>query len=234
MKDSIIERQIGLLHLILSNVAENHQDASGDFIKYTDKYFYFDTDFGWNLLLNAIYIFQDTELAKHDFNTFGFQGPCRHANDGEKYLRLYGVLNSVYQQYLAAVNLIELFKVESKQKYIQDLQGSDCIQLRNKIAAHSANYSEDMQSKQIFVYEISRDELEKGNVRLERNQDEYEHYDIELALKEFDKILQEILGKVLEKFIKKKFNNQGKFHEIYHEIEQDRNGVISLKIPRKS
>ena len=104
MTESIIERQIGILRTILSNIAENDKNGSEDFIEFTNRYFCFDTNFGWNILMNAFYVFEDTELAKKDFNEFGLQGACRHSNTGEKYLRLYGILNSFYQQFLALRN----------------------------------------------------------------------------------------------------------------------------------
>lgn len=97
MKESIIERQIGVLRSILGDFAENDKNGSDDFIKSTNNYFRFDTNFGWNILMNAFYVFEDTELAKRDFEQFDFQGSARHKNIGEKYLRLYGILNSFYQ-----------------------------------------------------------------------------------------------------------------------------------------
>lgn len=228
MKESIIERQIGILRTILGEIAENDKNGLDDFIVFIKKYFGFDTDFGWNILMNAFYVFEDTELAKEDFEKFELQGPSRHKNVGEKYLRLYGILNSFYQQYLALINLMELFKLDSKESLIKQLKESNCIKLRNKIAAHSTNYSTDRNNKEFDVYKISRPELERGKIRLLKNQNTFETYNLNESIDNFNKISQEILSKILKKFLKKKFNNQGKKYEEYIKLEKLRNGAIEF------
>ena len=226
MKESTIEKQIVILRTILSDIAEEDKNGSEDFIEFTNKYFGFDNEFGWNILMNAFYVFEDTELSKQDFKEFGLQGPCRHKNVGEKYLRLYGILNSCYQQYLALRNLMELFKLEPREKYIEQLHESNCIKLRNKIAAHSTNYSSDRNSKKFDVYEISRSDLERGEIRLLKNQNDVEIYDINLSIKDFDEKTQIVLSGIIEKFLKKKFKNQGKYYNEFQQLEKVRNGAI--------
>lgn len=228
MNDSLIERQIGILRAILSDIAEKDKNGSEDFIIFTQKYFGFDTEFGWNILMNAFYVFEDTELAKHDFKIFGLQGPSRHQNTGEKYLRLYGILNSIYQQSLAILNLMELFKLEEKQTYKEQLKQSTCIDLRNKIASHSANYSTNRTNKNFDVYEISRAEMENENICLLKNQEYFENYDLNKSIIDFNKLLQGILSKILEKFLKKKFNKQGQHYVEFQKLEKLRNGAIQL------
>lgn len=228
MKESIIARQIGILQTILNNIAEEDKNGSEDFVEYTNKYFGFENELGWNILINAFYVIEDTELSKQDFREFGLQGPCRHNNTGEKYLRLYGILNSFYQQFLALRNLIELFKLEPKDKYIKQLQESDCINLRNKIAAHSTNYSSDRYSKKFDVFEISRPDLIRGEIRLLKNQNDFETYDLNFAINDFNEKAQIILSCILKKFLKKKFNNQGKNYIEFHKLELLRNGAIEI------
>lgn len=226
MKYSIVEKQIGIFRQILNDIAEKENNGSGDFLKYAKSYFCFESTFGWNILMNAFYVFEDTELAKEDFDRFGLQGPSRHENIGEKYLRLYGVLNSLYQQYLAVINLMEIFKLPAKKEYSKGLQESDCIVLRNKIAAHSTNYMSNQKVTDKFdVYEISRSDLALGKIILLKNQDIFEAYDLEVAIDSFDRQVQKVLSKLLKKFIKKKFNNQGKHYKEYEKTELLRNGA---------
>ncbi len=227
MTESIIERQIGILRTILSDLAENDKNGSEDFIVFTKKYFGFDTEFGWNILMNAFYVFEDTELAKKDFDKFELQGPSRHKNIGEKYLRLYGILNSFYQQNLALLNLMELFKLDSKASWSKQLKES-CIKLRNKIAAHSTNYSTNRNTKEFDVYEVSRPQLDQGKLRLLKNQETFETYDLKKSIEDFNKKVQEILSEILKKFMKKKFHNQGKNYEEYMKLEKLKNGAIEL------
>lgn len=227
IKESLIERQMGMLRTVLSNIAEDQKNGKEDFIVFTNKYFGFDSDFGWNILMNAFYVFEDTELAKRDFEEFGLQGPCRNKNTGEKYLRLYGILNAMYQQLLATKNLMELFKSKLP-TLMEQLQQSSCIVLRNKIASHSTNYSPDRKSKKFDVYEISRPELERENIRLLKNQECFEHYDLKKSIHDFDLIVQDVLSHILEKFIKKKFNNQGKYFEEFQKLEKLRSGAVQM------
>ncbi len=228
MKESLIERQIGILRTILSDLAENDKNGNDDFIEFTNKYFCFETDFGWNILMNSFYVFEDTELAKNDFKKFDLQGSSRHRNIGEKYLRLYGILNAFYQQYLALINLMELFKLDSKKTFTKELKNSECIKLRNKIAAHSTNYSTDFKNNDFDVYEISRPELERGKIRLLKNQDIFETYSLNELIDDFNNKTQEILSGILKKFIKKKFNNKGKNFEEFTKLEKLRNGAIQI------
>ncbi|GAA4813518.1 hypothetical protein [Litoribaculum gwangyangense] len=228
MKESIIEKQIGILRTILGDLAENDKNGDDDFIEFTNRYFCFDTNFGWNILMNAFYVFEDTELAKSDFEKFGLQGPSRYKNTGEKYLRLYGALNSFYQQNLALINLVKLFHLSPEKEIINQLKDLDCIKLRNKIAAHSTNYSTDLNNKGFDVYEISRPELERGKIRLLKNHDIFETYLLDELIEDFNKKVQEILSEILKKFIKKKFKNQGKHFEEFIKLEKLRNGAIEF------
>ncbi len=225
---SLIERQIGILRDILSEFSLRYTNEDVDFISLTNKYFYFDTEKGWNILMNAFYVFEDTEMAKEDFDQFGLQGPSRHENLGEKYLRLYGILNSLYMQYLAVINLMELFKLEPRKTYLESLKINPAIQLRNKIASHPSNHMADLDNSKSDVYEISRPNLAKEEIVLMKNQEEFENYDLKKALHGFNNQIEEIIGKIIGKFIKKKFQNQGKhFHE-YQKLEKIRSGAIEF------
>lgn len=226
MRKSIIERQIKIIHTILSDLAEDGKNGSEDFICYASRYFGFETNFGWNILMNAIYVFEDTELAKKDFEKFGFQGPSRHENIGEKYLRLYGILNSFYQQALALINLIEIFKLKDKKLLLKKIKEHSCIELRNKIAAHPTNYLSDDSSSNFDLYEISRPDLENGTITLLKNQSFFEEYNLENSINNFNEEVQEVLSKILGKFIKKKFNNKGSKYEEYMVLEMIRKGAI--------
>ena len=147
-------------------------------------------------------------------------------NTGEKHLRLYGILNAFYQQNLALINLIKLFHLAPEKKIIQQLKNLDCIKLRNKIAANSTNYSTDLNNDEFDVYEIFRPELERGKIRLLKNQNVFETYLLDEIIVGFNKKVQELLSEILKKFIKKKFNNQGKYFDEFIKLEKLRNGAI--------
>jgi hypothetical protein len=98
-----IEKYNDLQKEILSNFS-NQWDGEKCKTTFRDdvkKFYGFEKEFGWNIILNSYYVIDDTELAKKSFKQFDLQGPSRHKDIGERYLRLYGFLNSVYQQKLA-------------------------------------------------------------------------------------------------------------------------------------
>lgn len=227
--NSLIERQIGILRAILGNVAEKELNSDRDFILIVKKYFGFETNFGWNILMNAMYVFEDTELAKQDFEKFGIKGPSRHQNTGENYLRLYGVLNAVYQQSLATINLMEIFKLNEKNTLKNELKKTRCVELRNKIASHPSNYLSTTEGDNSFdVYEISRHNLENGEISLLKNQDHFENYDLNKIIKDFDTKIQEVLSLIISKFLKKKFQNKGKHFIEFEKLEKIRNGALEF------
>lgn len=228
--ETIIEKYNNLQKEILSDFSlkwdgENCEKTFRDDVK---KFYCFEKRFGWNILLNAFYVIDDTEFAKKSFKEFDLQGPSRHRDVGERYLRLYGLLNAAYQQKLAVVNLLEIHKVINKKQFLKKLGETNLIIIRNKIGAHSTNFfsTKDDSEHKFDVYEISRPELENGRIRLLRNQKDFENYNLENSINDFNKLIEEILSIVIGKVIKKKFKDKGKHYKEYQIINEIRNGAI--------
>lgn len=227
-----IEKYNNLQKEILSNFAirwdgEKCKTTFPDDVK---KFYGFEKEFGWNIILNSYYIIDDTELAKKQFKQFDLQGPSRPQDIGERYLRLYGFLNSVYQQKLAIDNLMEVLKLPKQTEYSKKLTENELLILRNKIGAHPSNYKhikEDSEHK-FDVYEISRPDLQRDRIKLLRNQNHFEDYDLNKAIEDFDKLIEDILSELTGKIIKKLFNNQGKIFSDYQRINEIRKGAIIL------
>ncbi|MCP1996317.1 hypothetical protein [Flavobacterium sp. HSC-61S13] len=227
---SVIEKFIDIQKGILSDFsmkweADTCEETFRDDVK---NYYGFENKFGWNIMLNSYYVLDDTELAKASFIKFQLQGPYRHKDTGERYLCLYGLLNSVYQQKIAIDNLVEIFKVPNSKLISKPLNNCAIIILRNKIAAHPSNYSlakEDSEHK-FDVYEISRPDLDSDSITLLRNQNHFEKYDLIEILKEFDDQIENILELITTKIIKKIFNNNGKYYQNLDELKQIRDGAI--------
>ena len=227
-----IEKYIDLQHEILSDFSENwdSENAKITFREAVKNYYSFESNFGWNIMLNAYYVFSDTELAKSSFQQFGLQGPSRHRDVGEKYLRLYGILSSIYQQKIAIENLIEIFKLPNLKTIRVTLNNIELIKLRNKISSHPSNYSltQDDSEHKFDVYEISRGDLIMDRINLLRNQDIFEDIDLKIAINEFNKLIENLLEQITQKFIKKKFNNQGKYYEKLKMIKLESEGVFFI------
>jgi hypothetical protein len=233
MKATMTEKIINYLHGILSHFAEMENDKFDDFRTEIKERFGFEKDFGWNILLNSIFIIQDTELAKESFKEFDLQGPCRHIDIGERYLRLYGLLNSINLQRIAIINLVEIFKIQNKKEIIECFQKLKIIELRHKVAAHSSDFkhTEDNAENDYFVYEISRYELKQDKVRLCLNQKSFEFYDLKKEIENFESFSNNILMEINRKLIKKIFNNQGKYYDDFQLLEEEYKGNLVFKLP---
>lgn len=225
-----IEKYNDLQKKILSNFAirwdgEKCKTTFRDDVK---NFYGFEKEFGWNIILNSYYIIDDTELAKNSFKQFELQGPSRHKDVGERYLRLYGFLNSVYQQKLSIDNLMEVFKLPKQKEFSKRLSENELLVLRNKIGAHPSNYrdvKEDSEHK-FDVYEISRPDLQRDKLKLLRNQNHFEDYNLTKAIEDFDKLIEEILCEITGKIIKKLFNNKGEIYAEFQRINEIKNGVM--------
>jgi hypothetical protein len=227
-----IEKNNDLQKKILNNFAIrwDGENCKTTFRNDVKKFYGFEKEFGWNIILNSYYIIDDTELAKNSFKQFELQGPSRHKDIGERYLRLYGLLNSVYQQKLAIDNLMEVFKLPNQNEFSKKLAINELLILRNKIGAHPSNYrdvKEDSEHK-FDVYEISRSDLQMDKLKLLRNQNHFEDYNLTKAIKDFDKLIEEILCEMTGKIIKKLFKNQGEIYADYQRINEIKNGAMII------
>ncbi len=70
----------------------------------------------WGFLCSAMDLVSDTASAIGNFLQFGLEGPTKYDNPGERYLRLYGVLNATYIQQAAILNLYRIVQVPNLKK----------------------------------------------------------------------------------------------------------------------
>jgi len=229
---TLIEKYNDLQKKILHNfaISWNGEKCKTTFRDDVKDFYGFEKQFGWNIILNSYYVIDDTEVCKKSFKRFGLQGPARYQDIGERYLRLYGFLNSAYQQKLAIENLMEVFKLPKKIEFSKKLTENELLILRNKIGAHPSNYNlvKDDSEYKFDVFEISRTDLGIDKIKLLRNQSKIEEYDLNEAIENFDKLIEEILFELTRKIIKKLFNNQGKIFSEYQKINEIKNGAIIL------
>tara|TARA_R110002050_G_scaffold131371_1_gene253156 strand:- start:1115 stop:1825 length:711 start_codon:yes stop_codon:yes gene_type:complete len=131
---------------------------------------------------------------------------------GEMYLRLYGVLNAVYLQMQATIELVELFKVPNKKKIITDLKSLKIIDVRNKIGAHTANYMSDSaeSERKTESFRLTQTSITKwGNeLIIVSSFDEIEEFKLIPLMKEFSKKIELYLDIISEKALKSLFPNK--------------------------
>ncbi len=117
------------------------------------------------LLRSCIDILQDTQYAIDDVFKNGLE--CTLNNFGERYLRLYGVLNSYYQQMFALFNLAKIFNATNQTEIKNEIKSCGIITLRNKIASHTTYYVDDFKNKKDFdFFRVTQTSLTKWSDRL--------------------------------------------------------------------
>lgn len=164
------------------------------------------------LLRGCIDLLEDTEYAIQDYQNFGLGNSDRIS---EKYLRLYGLLNSVYQQIFVIIELVELFNYQGKKKIIQDLKGLKIFDLRNKLAAHTINFQIDKSQKptkeNLDFFRLAQSTISGWGERLlvVSNKNKSETINLRELLDEYNTCAEEILVKVCQKSIHSIFPNNG-------------------------
>jgi|GEM_PF-1093995 len=179
------------------------------------KKFKMDPEYTTEGFLTAIYSLEDAELAVGDFLEYGVEGVTKlKGNDGERYLRLYGVLNAVYMQYLTCRELIRMFKVQSLSEFEKDVDENRIIKLRNIAASHSVNYKV---GKTRDYYKITRITLsgycERLNV-IGENDTDYE-YNLLKEVKDFQCLVNKWLFKITSKIVSLNFEESSKNSQEY-------------------
>jgi hypothetical protein len=94
----------------------------------------------WSFICTALDVIGDTTLAIKNFSDYGLECATHRGDDGEKYLRLYGILNSAYLQQEAIYSLCKYNNSPDPQKVMEEIKKLKIFEIRNKIGAHSSSY----------------------------------------------------------------------------------------------
>lgn len=94
----------------------------------------------WSFICTALDVIGDTTLAIQNFLEYKLEGPNGTDSYGEKYLRLYGILNSTYLQQEAIYSLYKFNNVPDPKKVSERIKQLKIFEIRNKIGAHSSDY----------------------------------------------------------------------------------------------
>lgn len=227
---SLIEKYNDIQKGILNDFSIRwNPENSESFKRDVKKVYGFEDEFHWNILLNAFYIIDDTELAKESYRKFDLQGPFRIKETGEFYLRLYGILNAIYLQCQAIINLAEIYKLPNKKEIRNHYKNLEVIKLRNKIGSHSSNYKSDADSSYKHdVYEIIRHDLTQNKIILLRNQKDREEYELSKCIEEFDKYTQNVLSNALRKLLNRSIKNKAAYIKKLENVDflKDEKGIL--------
>jgi hypothetical protein len=91
-------------------------------------------------LRSCVDLIEDTEEAIIEFYIYRLSTDSKRARLGERYLRLYGILNTVYLQMQAIIELSELVKYPNKKNIQQSFKNLKITELRHIVGAHTINY----------------------------------------------------------------------------------------------
>lgn len=94
----------------------------------------------WSFICTSLDVIGDTASAINNFLEYGLEGHSDGDDAGEKYLRLYGVLNAAYLQQFALLDLHRKCNVPDPKKILEKIKTLEVFELRNKLGAHSVDY----------------------------------------------------------------------------------------------
>ena len=93
---------------------------------------------------SCIDLIEDTESAITYFSTFGLEKFNKGIgkNFGEIYIKLYGILNAVYLQLNAIIEIYEICKIPNKKAIVSKFRNHSIFELRNIMGAHTSNFED--------------------------------------------------------------------------------------------
>jgi hypothetical protein len=119
----------------------------------------------WSFVATALDVIGDTTCAIQHFLETGLEGLSEDTGVGEKYLRLYGVLNSTYlQQEAIGVLYQKIINPNYTKKDRGKLfDGLSIRKIRNKIGSHSSDYNHGNESYVVIRHTLSKYSFEFMN-----------------------------------------------------------------------
>lgn len=182
------------------------------FLESVIKYLKFSKPKDWTTICSLLDILGDTELAKENFEKYGISGPTKFEDPGEKYLRLYGILNTIYLQKTAIIEFLELVKHKDKTKFEKELESLKLLELRHIVGAHTIDYIENGTKN---PHQVQRTSLDQKSIRTLDSNNNFKVYNLNELLIEYNKSANRILFLGTEKFIQTVFKNGGRKRELY-------------------
>ena len=189
----------------------------------------------WEFICTAMDIVSDACLAIESFLRFGLDGPTRYDDTGEKYLRLYGVLNATYIQQQAIHNLFKLNNVPNPKKAKEKIGSLRIREVRHKLGAHSNDYF-NLAKNKTESYVLTRFTLGRFNCDFLNNENlEQERVDLKSDIEEHLKLMIELLDETYEKAITIFYRDAGKrkngFLEKLKDLRIERDGGMVQVMP---
>lgn len=172
---------------------------------------------------SCIDLIEDTEEAIIEFFIYQLNTISVSSRLGEKYLRLYGILNAIYLQKQGVIELAELVKCPDKKSMEEKFKNLNVMDLRHTVGAHTVNYIPTaltkFQAKEGTKnsFRITQMDLRSNgsNITLVDAFGQYENINLKKEVIEYTVEAENILIDVTEKYINTLFKNvQSKKEEL--------------------
>lgn len=213
----VYKEQITRLFLVILEIAAKDVKNDSNFETNYQKRLKFQKITDWKKYRACVDLIDDTEYAI--FSAFQYQlGDISNNKDfGEKYLRLYGVLNAVYLQMNAISNLANLLNYPQRNEIMPNFQNLDIYKLRGIAGAHTTDYMYDKITLASYSsihkntsFRIVQMHLEKTGskiVVLDENNIQFE-FNLLSVLSEYENIEREIIVSLINHMIDTMFFKQ--------------------------
>ena len=158
---------------------------------------------------SCIDLIEDTEDAIINFFEYQLATRRNRVNQGEVYLRLYGIVNAIYLQKQAIIEIMELVKFADKKNYQRQLEALKIFEVRNIVGSHMVNFKTDKttvyktRSQTLNFFFITQCELKPDgtNLTIVDGHSNYEELNLKRLVIEYALESEVALAKTLEKYL---------------------------------
>jgi hypothetical protein len=189
----------------------------------------------WNFLTAAMDIISDAGEALDHVRRFGLTGPTKYNDEGEKYLRLYGLLSAAYIQQRSVLTLYKLMNVPNVKQAKKTFDELALVVLRHKLSAHGTDYKE---GGALHAYVPVRVSLRDTGITVARHAMpmDQETVDLTRAIAAHTKLMIDTMDRICAKTIQTLFKQDEKKHTKFSEALADlrieRDGGWVAKVPK--
>lgn len=184
--ENLIEILLGNFRDILNIIVNRHEENEPPLLALSQKLKNIATRQDWYEICAAMDLMRDSQLAKDNFKQFELEGPTKYNELGEKYLRLFGILNAVNLQRHAIISIAKFSNHGNVKKLKDELADSEIVELRHMAASHNLGYND---NENINVNMTVRNELNGTRVGTFSMNNRIEVIDVQEKMAVFDKII---------------------------------------------
>lgn len=186
------------------------------FLSKTKERFRFDNNNGWKFMTSSLDTIGDSNYAIIVYLN------SNSANSGIEYLKLYGVLSTVYIQQQSILKLLELFKVNNLNVMKKEFEVLEITFLRHCISAHPINY--DLNGEKVSFKIVRSSLIQNGKVEVCDQSNSFKTYNVFEALNKYQTVAEKLMEVVSNKLIENTYKSaNSKMKELKKELNLIKN-----------